>query len=153
LLNTVSWGRTRTRRNLERTGEGYVQFTRDAEDFARAALTVFEHDEPVLDSADAWARVSVERLDDGRKAGTGWVDWALEPVETAVEARVIPTANRGYGAVVEATVAASRLDIAAYDAAVLRDRLAYFEEVVETCGGDREREAFARIEDLVDAEW
>jgi hypothetical protein len=51
--------------------------------------------------------------------------------------------------VVEATVAASRLDVPAYDTEELRSRLSYFERVVETCGDAREREAMARIDELV----
>ncbi|MGM0389535.1 MAG: DUF447 domain-containing protein, partial [Natrinema limicola] len=53
--------------------------------------------------------------------------------------------DRGFGAVVEATVAASRLEVAAYDDAELRDRLAYFESVVDRAGGPREREALERV--------
>jgi hypothetical protein len=146
-----TWGRTRTRRNFTERGEGYVQFTRDPVDFTEAALAVREEGEPVLDSADAWVRVAVERVGEGTEGNTGWVDWHLHPEESAVERAVVPTTNRGYGAVVEATVAASRLDVGAYDADELRDRLNYFAGVVERCGGPREREALARMRELV--EW
>ncbi len=140
-----TWGRTRTRRNFEERGEGYVQFSRDPVDFVDAACSIREEDEPVLESADAWARLEVEPLESGTTGGTEWVRWALRPVETAVERRVVPTTNRGYYAVVEATVAASRLGVRGYDDAELRDRLAFHSDVVEQCGGDREREAMARL--------
>ncbi|PSP63612.1 DUF447 domain-containing protein [Halobacteriales archaeon QH_8_67_27] len=130
-VTAKTYGRTRTWRNFRERGGGYVQFTRDPVDFVDAALAVREVDEPVLGSAT----------------------WELEPVDSGVERRVVPTTNRGFYAVVEATVAASRLDVDAYDTQTLLDRLAYFEGVVETSGGDRERAAFERIEDLVDAEW
>ena len=146
-----TWGRTRTRRNFENRGEGYVQFTRDPVDFVDAALAVRELDDPVLSSADAWVQISVERVDAGREAGTEWVEWALTPEETTVERRVVPATNRGLNAVVEATVAASRLDVAAYDRETLVERLEFFEAVVERCGGPRERAAFDRIQSLV--EW
>ena len=146
-----TWGRTRTRANVERTGEAYVQFTRDPEAFARAALTIWEHDEPILDSADAWARVAVDRRESGYEGDTEWVDWALDPAETAVIERAVPTTNRGYGAVVEATVAASRLDVPGYDRDRLEARLAYFADVVETCGGPAEQRALVVIRDA--AEW
>lgn len=145
-----TWGRTRTRRNFAERGEGYVQFTRDPVDFVEAACSVREEPSPVLDSADAWARVRVERHDDGETAGTEWVEWALVPEETAVERTVVPTVKRGHAAVVEATVAASRLDVPGYDAADLRDRISHFESVVETAGGARERAAWSRFESLVD---
>jgi hypothetical protein len=149
----TTWGRTRTWRNFRDRGEGYVQFTRDPVDFAEAALSIREETEPVLGSADAWVRVSVERLDAGEDGGTQWVEWALFPEESAVERRVVPTTNRGHAAVVEATVAASRLDVDAYDRARMLERLAYFESVVETAGSERERAAFERVRELVDAEW
>jgi hypothetical protein len=140
-----TWGRTRTRRNFEARGAGFVQFTRDPVDFVDAACSVRELDEPVLDSTDAWARVEATARDSGSEDGTEWVQWALEPVETAVERRVVPTTSRGHAAVVEATVAASRLDVPGYDADVLRDRIAYFAAVVDRCGSDRETEAFRRL--------
>jgi len=145
-----TYGRTRTFRNFTERGSGYIQFTRDPVDFVEAALAVREVDDPVLPSADAWARVTVERRETTTENGTRVVTWALEPGESSVEREAVPTTNRGYGAVVEATVAASRLDVAGYDTAALRERLTYFESVVETCGGERERRAFDRLDDLVD---
>ena len=145
-----TWGRTRTWRNFRERGAGYVQFTRDPVDFVDAALAVREEDDPLLDGVDAWARVDVRRFDEGESGGTQFVDWALRPRESAVEQRAVPTTNRGYGAVVEATVAASRLDVDSYDSATLRERLGYFEEVALNCGGPREREAIERVRDLVD---
>ncbi|WP_276250417.1 DUF447 domain-containing protein [Haloarcula rara] len=152
-VTATTWGRTRTWRNFDERGGGYVQFTRDPVDFAEAALSVREESEPVLASADAWVRVSVERLAEGEDGGTQWVEWVLHPEESRVERRVVPTTNRGHAAVVEATVAASRLDVPAYDRDEMLSRLAYFESVVETAGSERERAAFDRVRELVDAEW
>lgn len=146
-----TWGSTRTRRNFARRGEGYVQFWTDPETFAEAALTITERDEPILADAAAWVRVAVGEVDRGRDEGTSWVEWMLEPVETGVERRVVPTTNRGYNAVVEATVAASRLDVPAYDRDELAGRLTHLDRVVETCGGPAERAAFDVIRDAV--EW
>lgn len=145
-----TWGETRTRRNFRREAGGVVQFVSDPRAFVDAALDVREADEPVLDAADAWVRVEVERIDAGASGGTEWAEWAVSPVPgTAAVRRSAPrTIDRGFCAVVEATVAASRLDVPAYDADVLLDRLAYFADVVERCGGRREREAFARVDAL-----
>ena len=148
-----TYGRTRTRQNFEARGEGYVQFTRDPVDFTEAALAVREECDPLLASADAWARVEVAEVSATEEGGTSVVTWALDPVDTGVERETVPTTNRGFGAVVEVTVAASRLDVDAYDQEVLGERLRYFADVVETCGGPREREALARARDLVDAEF
>ncbi|WP_226012693.1 DUF447 domain-containing protein [Halomicrobium salinisoli] len=148
-----TWGRTRTWRNFREEGGGYVQFTRDPVTFAEAALTVREADDPVLDEADAWVRVDASEVDSGEDGDTQWVEWRLEPRESAVERKSVPTINRGFAAVVEATVAASRLDVDAYDTDRLLERLAYFEDVVERCGGERERLGFDVVRAQVDAEW
>ena len=147
-----TWGRTRTRRNFEARGEGYVQFLEDPVVFVDAALDIHEVDDPVLDSAAAWVRVETERTDAGREGGTEWVDWRLVPVEYEVRRRTVPAFDRGGIAVVEATVAASRLDVDAYDTDDLLDRLAYFESVVDRCGGPAERAAMERFHELVDIE-
>lgn len=146
-----TWGRTRTWRNFHEQGEGYVQFSRDPVDFVEAACSIREEETPILDGSDAWARVSVEPIDAGEEGGTEWEQWALSPVEQRVERRVVPTANRGYYAVIEATVAASRLDVPEYDTEALRERIAYFEDVIERCGGEREQAAWDRFEELI--EW
>ena len=145
-----TWGRTRTRRNLEARGGGYVQFTRDPVDYVDAACSIRELTEPVLESADAWARVAATARESGSEDGTEWVEWGLDPVETAVERRVVPTTNRGHAAIVEATVAASRLDVPGYDADGLRDRIAYFAGVVDRCGSDRETAALRRLREHED---
>jgi hypothetical protein len=146
-----TWGNTRTRRNFHTTGEGHVQFTRDPVDFVEAACSIREEKTPILDSSDAWVRVSVELMDAGEDGRTRWERWALSPVESSIERRVVPTVDRGFYAIVEATVAASRLDVPGYDTAELRERIAYFESVIDRCGGERERAAWNRFEELV--EW
>ncbi|WP_121821281.1 DUF447 domain-containing protein [Halostella salina] len=147
-VTATTWGNTRTRRNFDRQGGGYVQFTRDPLLFVEAALSIHETAEPVLDAADAWIEVDADRVDAGEDGGTRWERWELRPVDSGVEREVVPTTNRGYYAVVEATVAASRLDVAAYDTGTLLDRLSYFEGIVETCGGERELAAFERLTEL-----
>jgi hypothetical protein len=145
-----TWGRTRTRRNFAERGEGYVQFWRDPTDFVEAACGIREEPEPVLEHVAAWARVRVDRLDSGEEDGTEWVDWALHPVESVVRSREVPTHNRARAAVVEATVAASRLGVDGFDDEVLRARIDYYADVVDSCGGELERAAWERFEALVD---
>ncbi|VTT86417.1 hypothetical protein DM2_2455 [Halorubrum sp. DM2] len=142
-----TYGRTRTWRNFTERGGGVVQFTVDPRTFVDAALTVREADEPVLPSADAWVEVRVEAVAVETEGDTTIRTWELEPVESAVAAERVPTVNRGFGAVVDATVAASRLDVPSFDTEELLDRLRYFADVVDRCGGPAEREAFARIDE------
>ncbi|MGZ0746445.1 DUF447 domain-containing protein [Haloparvum sp. AD34] len=143
-----TYGRTRTRRNFEARGGGVVQFTTDPREFVDAALTVREEHDPVLPGADAWVEVEATRVDAAQQGDTEIVTWGLSPVESEVLAERVPTINRGFGAVVDATVAASRLDVPDFDEDELLSRLAYFAETVERCGGPREREAFATIDEV-----
>ncbi len=144
----TTWGNTRTRRNFHRQGGGVIQFVSDPRAFVEAAMTIYERDSPVLDSADAWAEVEATPVSSGEDGGTEWETWELRPVDAAVERTRPFTINRGFGAVIDATVAASRLDVPSFDTDDLLDRLDYFAETVEKCGGEREREAFARIDEL-----
>lgn len=146
-----TWGETRTRRNFAERGRGYVQFVDDPVTFVDAACSVREADEPVLPSAAAWAHIRAERLEAGEANGTSWVDWALHVEDGAVERETVPTVDRGFAAVVEATVAASRLGVDAYDRPALVDRIERLGGVVERAGGPRERQAFARLREHV--EW
>ncbi|MXV63130.1 DUF447 family protein [Natronorubrum sp. JWXQ-INN-674] len=150
-ITARTWGNTRTRRNFHRQGQGYVQFVDDPVTFADAALSIVEREEPVLESANAWVRVSVERIDSGTDDGTEWEEWTLCPLEAEIEAETVPTIDRGFGAVVEATVAASRLGIPGYDDRQLRDRLEYYASVVDRAGGPRERDALELVRDR--SEW
>nr|WP_321168160.1 DUF447 domain-containing protein [Halobaculum saliterrae] len=140
-----TWGRTRTWRNFTERGGGVVQFVTDPRDFVDAAATVREEETPVLDSADAWVEVEVEEVDSGERGGTEWVDWHLHVRNAAVERTGVRTINRGFGAVIDATVAASRLDVPSYDTEDLLARLRYFADVVDRCGGPAEREAFETL--------
>ena len=146
-VTATTWGRTRTWRNFGAEGGGVVQFGTDPRTFVDAALSVREEPDPVLEDAAAWVRVEAERLSSETVDGTRRVRWALHPTESAVRERRVPTVDRGFLAVVDATVAASRLDVEAYDTARALDRLEYFAGVVDSCGGPRVREAFARVEE------
>jgi hypothetical protein len=145
-----TWGQTRTWQNFDERGQGYVQFTTDPTLFVEAALGILEREQPVLPEAAAWVRVEPRAEVSGTEDGTRWTDWRLLAQESEVLSRAIPTFNRGYAAVVEATVAASRLDVPGYDSDRLRDRIEYFEGVCDRCGGPAERAAFERVFDLIE---
>lgn len=149
-VTAKTYGNTRTRRNFERRGGGVVQFVDDPRDFVDAALSVWEAGDPVLDSAAAWVEVEATRSGSTVEAGTTIREWDLRPVDAAVRETRVPTINRGFGAVVEGTIAASRLDVPGFDADVLLDRLAFFADVVAKTGEPREQTAFERIDDHAD---
>lgn len=142
-----TYGNTRTRRNFERQGGGVVQFVADPREFVDAALSIREEPDPVLPSADAWVEVAARQVDSETEHGTTIRTWELTPVESAVVRAQPTTYNRAFGAVVEATVAASRLGTPGFDDDTLYARLAFFAETVERCGGEREREAMARVDE------
>ncbi|SEO68678.1 hypothetical protein SAMN04487948_104178 [Halogranum amylolyticum] len=150
-VTATTWGNTRTRRNFHRQGGGVVQFTQDPREFVAAAVTIHERTEPVLEGADAWVDVEAEQVDTGEDGGTRWERWEFAPVEHAVVREYVPTINRGFAAVVDATVAVSRLDVPAFDTDELLRRLDYFAETVEKCGGSAEREAFETLTEV--SEW
>lgn len=145
-----TYGNTRTRRNFERQGGGVVQFVTDSRDFVDAALSIREVKGPVVDSAAAWVDVSAEQVDSAIEGETTIRTWELTSVESEILQESVPTINRGFGAVVEATVAASRLDVPAFDTDELLDRLVFFADVVDRAGGPAEQEAFARIDEHID---
>lgn len=151
-VTAYTYGKTRTRRNLYERGGGVVQFTADALDFAEAALGVFETETPVVDSADAWVRVDATQTDARDEAGTRIETWRLDHVESTVRRRVVPDVNRGHAAVVDATVAASRLGVDGFEDDELLARLDHAASVVATCGGQRERTAIHRVAALA-ADW
>ncbi|WP_253736400.1 DUF447 domain-containing protein [Halohasta salina] len=145
-VTATTWGNTRTKRNFHRQGGGVVQFTADPREFVDAAVTIREDGEPLLPNADAWVEIEATSVDSGTDGGTEWERWELQPTAagTAESSRPL-TINRGFYAVIDATVAASRLDVPSFDTDQLVERLRYFEETVEKCGGPREREAFATL--------
>ena len=145
-VTATTWGNTRTKRNFHRQGGGVIQFTSDPREFVDAAVTIREEPEPVLPNTDAWVEIEAESVEGGTDGGTEWEQWELRPIAEGTVERSQPlTINRGFYAVVDATVAASRLDVPSFDTEQLVDRLRYFEETVEKCGGPREREAFATL--------
>ncbi|MDS0294590.1 DUF447 domain-containing protein [Halogeometricum luteum] len=146
VVTATTWGNTRTRRNFHRRGGGVVQFVSDPREFVSAAMTVREEDDPVLDAAHAWVEVEARRVDGGERGGTRWEQWELRPAESRVVSETVPLINRGFAAVIDATVAASRLDVPAYDTDELLSRLEYFADTVERCGGPAEKEAFETID-------
>ena len=145
----TTWDRTRTRRNLEASGKCFIQVTSDPVVFARAALETWTRSKPVLPEAAAWVEAEANRIDSGFDGETEWVEWSLTPEFATINERQVPIPTRGRAAVIEMTVAASRLGNDAFEDEPLRDRLDYFAGVAEKCGGEAERRAVERIMDIL----
>jgi len=71
----------------------------------------------------------------------------LLPVEAQIKHRQIQPINRGFNAVIEATVEATRY-VVLKDKKYL-DRIEYYDTIVQKCGGFREKEAMKLLFDLV----
>jgi hypothetical protein len=71
----------------------------------------------------------------------------LSPVEAQIKHRQIQPINRGFNAVIEATVDATRY-VVLKDKKYL-DRIEYYDTIVRKCGGSREKEAMKLLFDLI----
>ncbi len=149
-LSARTWGNTRTRGNLDRGSAAHVQLVDDPVDFVSAALDRWEREEPVLPSAAASTTITAQRRESGTERGVSWVDWELRPQRSRIYRQVVPALSRGSVAVVEMTIAASRLGVPGYDADVLFDRLDEYARIALRCGGSRERRAVRRVADVSD---
>jgi hypothetical protein len=71
----------------------------------------------------------------------------LSPVEAQIKHRQIQPINRGFNAVIEATVEATRY-VVLKDKKYL-DRIEYYDTIVRKCGSSREKDAMRLLLDLV----
>lgn len=145
-----SWGETTTHRNLTRAGTGVMQFPTDPIAVVEAALGTYVTDGPVLTTAAAWVSVEATVRDRGTEDGTTWTEWVLTPGNHGIRERTVPTLRRARTAVIEAAVAASRLDVDAYDHGRLKAVLNRAAATVDRTGTERERAAVDRIATLTD---
>lgn len=135
-----------TAANLERLGEGVVNFTDDVLLLSRAALG------PVSPPMEPSCRVRPQRL----QSACSWKEFVVTAIDRSAERFTIRGAvvaegrareflgfNRARHAVIEATILATRLHLLAADA--IEAEIARLRPLVEKTGGDREKEAFAFV--------
>ena len=140
------FGTAATARNLERLGEGVVNFTDDVLIMARAALG------PVAPPLHPSARVRPPRL----QAACSWKEFVVTDVSRSGERFTLKAAvvaegrareflgfNRARHAVIEATILATRLHL--LDPGGIEEEIARLRPLVEKTGGARERLAFAFV--------
>jgi hypothetical protein len=140
------FGTAATARNLERLGEGVVNFTDDVLVMARAALG------PVSPPVQPSARVRPPRL----QAACSWKEFVVTEGDRSGERFTLRAAvvaegrardflgfNRARHAVIEATILATRLHL--LDPEVIEEDIARLRPLVEKTGGARERLAFAFV--------
>lgn len=142
------WRGSDTLDNVRDSGRVVVNFTRDPVVYVESALG--DADDRVVDGrlegADAWIRCEAER--DGVERDGDVERWRLREEGTTVETRRVFAVNRGFNAVVEAAVDATRLELRPE----LRERVQRNVEVALKCGGPREEEAVEVLREHVDLE-
>jgi hypothetical protein len=148
VVTAQTFGRTRTWRNLQADGRGVINFTTDPVQFVRAALSVYEPDTAVLAGAAAVVEVTAAAIREWTEDTTEMTRWELQPVWANIRQWQLPTYRRGRMAVIDATVAASRLDVPGADEAALRAELQRCADIVARTGSDSDRTAFAEIDAL-----
>ena len=147
-VTAQTYGRTRTWRNLRADGRGVVNLVTDPMQFVQAALSVFEPRGAVLRDAAAVVEVTATATDEWTERTTQMTRWELQPVWVSIRSWRLPTYRRGQIAVIDATVAASRLDVPDVDVAELRAELERCATIVERTGSSGDRAAFAEIDAL-----
>ncbi|RLI81934.1 MAG: DUF447 domain-containing protein [Archaeoglobales archaeon] len=122
-----------TKENLKR-GILYVNVVRDAVIFTISAFDDLDEgwfeslNPPILKGSLAWCKFKATLRDD-------LVD--LELLDGEVVRRDLRTVNRGFNAIIEALVHATRLSMNPR----LIERVKYYSSIVERCGGRKEKEA------------
>ena len=126
-----------TREFVRKTGILYINVIHDPVVFVIAAFedlpeNFFESlNPPIIKNALSWIKF---------KADLKGSHAYLEPVDGGVLRRECRAVNRGFNAVIEATVHATRYVISGSED--LRKRIEYYGRIVGRCGGKREKEAY-----------
>ena len=117
--------------------------------FVHSALSDIEPDEfelieeiPVLKDALAWIRFDCKCKKVGKISVV-----ELTPVSGAIVRKTIKPVNRGFNAVIEASVDATRYVI--FKEKKYLERIGYYDKLVRKCGGAREKEAMRMLYELI----
>jgi hypothetical protein len=100
---------------------------------------------PVLTKANAWivfTSVLIEERSD-------YLHFQVLPRAVKINRKEVKAINRGLNAVIEATILATRLELAKDEPEkeAMKKQLKQFEEIVKKCGGRREKEAMRILEE------
>ena len=143
---------TQTYANLKTTKKMVANIVDDPLLFVLSAIMKISLDEfrmedkyPVLKTAKAWVVFECSIEDSPRCATVN-----LRPLKKKILKRSIQPVNRGFNAVIEATVYATRY-LAMKDPKYLR-WIKHCEEIVIKCGGEREKDAMGKLKDFLGAD-
>ncbi|MFC1787024.1 DUF447 domain-containing protein [Halobacteriota archaeon] len=140
---------TQTYANIKATKKMVANIVDDPLLFVLSALMKLSIDEfrmedgdPVLKAAKAWIVFECSIEDDPQCATV-----TLRPLKKKIIQRSIQPVNRGFNAVIEATIYATRY-LAMKDQKYLR-WIEHCDEIVIKCGGEREKEAMRTLKDFL----
>ena len=140
---------SRTRRNVVETGEIVANIIHDPVMYVESTFgdldpNMFEHPDnggcPALKHADAWLLFACEQSKGNL--------FELTPVKGVVCNTPIIGVNRGFSAVIESLVHATRYQLKR-DPKYL-DLIRHYEQIVQVCGGTREKEAIVKLKEIME---
>ncbi len=138
-----------TRQNAARTGKIVANITYDLMMYVECTFEdpspeAFEYpggmDYPVLKRASAWILFECNQSKGNM--------FELTPIRGVIHDKPMLCINRGKNAVIEALVHATRYRLNG-DAQYL-DLIEHYDRIVQRCGGDREKEAIARLKEIME---
>ncbi len=138
-----------TRQNAARTGKIVANITHDLMMYVECTFEdpgpeAFEYpggmDYPVLKRASAWILFECNQSKGNM--------FELTPIRGVIHDKPMLCINRGKNAVIEALVHATRYRLNG-DAQYL-DLIEHYDRIVQRCGGDREKEAIARLKEIME---
>ncbi len=151
-LSARIYTNTQTYANIKATKKMVANIVDDPLLFVLSALMELPLDEirmeegyPVLKAAKAWILFECS-IEDSPQCATV----ILRPLRKKILRRSIQPVNRGFNAVIEATIYATRY-LAIKDPKYLR-WIEHCEEIVIKCGGEREKEAMRKLKEFLGAD-
>lgn len=138
-----------TRQNAARTGKIVANITHDLMMYVECTFEdpgpeAFEYpggmDYPVLKRVSAWILFECNQSKGNM--------FELTPIRGVIHDKPMLCINRGKNAVIEALVHATRYRLNG-DAQYL-DLIEHYDRIVQRCGGDREKEAIARLKEIME---
>lgn len=130
-----------TRENVERDGTLYANVILDPTIFVLSTFTDLDEsyfeslDPPIIRGALSWCKF---------KAEVKGLIVNLHPVDGKVLRKSIRAYNRGFSALIEALILASRKEM--FERSTFFNEMAKYKNTVMRCGGEKEREAFKILE-------
>lgn len=141
--------------NVKKSNEITINFTRDPVVFAEGSLSD-RADKKIkngrLKGADAWVKCYTElnkmnQVEKEGKIGSNKIEeWTLKEKEGKILKKRVFSINRGFNAIIEATIYATRLKFNPK----FKEKIDHYIKIAKKCGGEREKKAAKIIKNLIE---